>query len=106
MLFHHSRAVLAAATLLALHCARSPAPVDRARLREAASLVTRFITADTAGDQRAAETFVLPLGDGVPFCELATDHDDISAGAVVPDTFARSDTTGVVVAYHVIGSGW
>jgi hypothetical protein len=68
--------------------------------------VRQFVTADTAGNEAAAEAFVLPLGDGTPYCELATDSYAITDSVRVESSVVHGDTAIVVVAYHVLGHAW
>ena len=66
----------------------------------------QFVAADTSGDQKSAESLVLPLGDGTPFCELATDNYSVTDSVRFVDALVRGDTTLVIVAYHVLGRLW
>jgi hypothetical protein len=106
MLIPSSTLSVALLSLVMTACSRPPSPQESARVAEAAALVGRFITADTAGDEKAAGALVLPLGGGTPFCELATDGDDIAASAAIIDTVPFKDKVKVVVAYQVLGRAW
>lgn len=73
-------------------------------LHRASELVRHFVIADTGAAGKDAEALVLALGDGVPYCELATDFYWVTDSARLADSIARGDTGLVMVEYHVLGT--
>ena len=104
----HPHSLMAALATIGSIVACKPvrSPHDEPAARAAAALVERFVAADTSDNAEAAAALVLPLGNGIAYCELGTDGYNIASSVTLTDTIARRDTVWVVAKYEVLGTWW
>lgn len=97
---------LAVAVLLAASChgadARQPSPTD-STVAAAIHLAERFVSADTSGDLKAAQSLWLPM-DGMTYCEMGSDSYAIVDSAAISPLAVRQDTVRLRLSYHQVGT--